>query len=111
VIKIEKNKIIWLFIRILIKGKIIKKHFMRIMCINCKCTTMYYNIRQRVTMPMKTREFEKILQKNGFEAIRQSGSHRTYYNSDTRKQLVVPIHAGEMPKGLLSKMMKQAGLE
>ncbi|AMV61058.1 Hypothetical protein ADU72_0489 [Pediococcus damnosus] len=62
-------------------------------------------------MPIKTRKFENILRKNGFEAIRQTGSHRTYYNPDTHKQLVVPIHAREIPKGLLNKMMKQAGLK
>ncbi|ANZ70364.1 type II toxin-antitoxin system HicA family toxin [Pediococcus claussenii] len=62
-------------------------------------------------MPIKTRDFEKLLKKNGFKAIRQAGSHKTYYNPSNRKQLVVPIHSREIPKGILNKMLKQAGLK
>lgn len=60
---------------------------------------------------MKTRDFEKILNDHGFEAIRQAGSHRTYYNQVTKRTVIVPIHSREVPKGLLHKMLKQAGLK
>lgn len=67
-------------------------------------------MKEVINLPMKTRDFEKLLKQHGFKALRQAGSHKTYYNPDTHKQLVVPIHSREIPKGILNKMMKQAGL-
>ncbi|WP_397325982.1 type II toxin-antitoxin system HicA family toxin [Pediococcus ethanolidurans] len=42
-----------------------------------------YCERGRSTLPIKTKQFERILRKNGFKPIRQAGSHRIYHNSTT----------------------------
>lgn len=59
---------------------------------------------------LSARKIEKILKKNGFAAIRQTGSHRTFYNRTTGKVTVVPIHSGDVAKGTLRSIIKQAGL-
>ena len=59
---------------------------------------------------VKTTEFHKLVQANGWEIIRQSGSHVIY-----RKGLAiypVPYHgAKELGNGLEKKMRKEMGLK
>lgn len=62
-------------------------------------------------MPMKPNEMDKLLKKNGFIVLRQNGSHRIYFNPDTNKTVVVPIHAKELKKGTEQKILKDAGLK
>jgi len=52
----------------------------------------------------------KLLLKNGFELDHQTGSHRVYYNSETKKRVVVPYHKQDLPKGTLLSILKQAGI-
>jgi len=52
----------------------------------------------------------KLLLKNGFELDHQTGSHRVYYNSKTKKRVVVPYHKQGLPKGTLLSILKQAGI-
>ncbi|CAM3082668.1 Predicted RNA binding protein YcfA, dsRBD-like fold, HicA-like mRNA interferase family [Lactobacillus bombicola] len=59
-------------------------------------------------MPMKTKEFVRLLKRNGFVKVSQTGSHAKYRNGT--RQVIVPIHARELPKGIEHSMMKQAGL-
>ena len=51
----------------------------------------------------------KHLKKNGFEEIRQNGSHITMKNQTTGKSVVVPYHSKAMKKGLEQAILKQAG--
>ena len=52
------------------------------------------------------RKLIKILQKNGFNFIRQNGSHALFKNKDGRTTLV-PIHpTEEIDRGLLNKIIK-----
>jgi predicted RNA binding protein YcfA (HicA-like mRNA interferase family) len=60
--------------------------------------------------PLKPKEVEKILLKNGFFLKRQTGSHRIYYNSKTEKITVVPYHSRDIPKGTLKSIIKQSDL-
>ena len=60
-------------------------------------------------MPIKTREFVRLLEKNGFIKISQSGSHSKFVKED--KTVIVPMHARELPKGIEHSMRKQAGLK
>lgn len=62
-------------------------------------------------MPMTPKEIIKHLKKNGFEEIRQNGSHITMRNHKTGKTVVVPYHAKAMKKGLEQAILKQAGLK
>ena len=50
----------------------------------------------------------KILEKNGFVFDRAKGSHRIYYNPETRRRVVVPIHKRDLPKGTLLEILRQA---
>ena len=62
-------------------------------------------------MPMTPREMIKYLKKNGFEEIRQNGSHITMKNHTTGISVVVPYHSKSMKKGLEQAILKQAGLK
>ncbi|MCL4476202.1 MAG: type II toxin-antitoxin system HicA family toxin [Nitrospirae bacterium] len=52
----------------------------------------------------------KILLQNGFEFDHQRGSHRVYYNGQTKRRITVPYHKRDLPKGTLLSILKQAGL-
>ena len=55
---------------------------------------------------MTPREMIKHLKKNGFEEIRQNGSHVVMKNQSTGRTVIVPYHSKAMKKGL-----EQAGLK
>lgn len=52
----------------------------------------------------------KILEKKGFILSRIKGSHRLYYNPDTKRRVIVPFHKKDLPKGTLFEILKQAGI-
>ena len=56
----------------------------------------------------KAREVIKILEKNGFEIKRQSGTHIILRKNE--KTVVVPVHKAVIPIGTLKSIEKQAGL-
>jgi predicted RNA binding protein YcfA (HicA-like mRNA interferase family) len=53
----------------------------------------------------------KILMENGFVLDHSSGSPMVFYNSGTRKRIVVPVHRRDIPKGTLHAILKQAGID
>ena len=56
----------------------------------------------------KAREVVKILKKLGYIQKRQTGSHLIMYSPETKRIIPVPIHAGDIKKGLLRGIIKQA---
>jgi len=50
----------------------------------------------------------RFLRNLGYEEKRQTGSHRILIHAD-RQTLVVPIHAGDLPRGLFLRTLKDAG--
>ncbi len=54
------------------------------------------------------RELIRFLLRQGYHRARQTGSHLILEHL-TRKTLVIPVHAGDLPKGLLLKILKDAG--
>ena len=63
----------------------------------------------RIT-PLKPATAIRILNKLGFEAIRQKGSHIFFRHPDGRST-VVPFHKGEdLGKGLLSEILRDIEL-
>lgn len=52
----------------------------------------------------------KILEQHGFVLDRVKGSHHVYYHPLTRRRAVVPLHVGDLPKGTLFEILKQAGI-
>jgi predicted RNA binding protein YcfA (HicA-like mRNA interferase family) len=60
--------------------------------------------------PIKAERLIKILAEAGFKPVRQRGSHVLLKRDDGRVT-VVPVHRGEeIGRGLLSKILKDAGL-
>ena len=60
--------------------------------------------------PLPARKVIHALQKIGFEPVRQKGSHIILKN-DEGTIIVVPEHSGEeIGRGLLLKIIKQAGV-
>jgi predicted RNA binding protein YcfA (HicA-like mRNA interferase family) len=50
----------------------------------------------------------RFLRKLGYEETRQTGSHRILTHP-FRSMLVVPIHSGDLPRGLFLRILKDAG--
>ena len=61
-------------------------------------------------MTMTPKELVKLLKKNGWYEVKQEGSHLKLRKNDYN-DIVVPMHNKDMKKGLLIKILKQAGLE
>lgn len=59
---------------------------------------------------VSAKEVIKALEKAGFEFDRQRGSHVTLRNGQTARTTVVPVHSRELPRWLLKKIIKDAGL-
>lgn len=62
-------------------------------------------------MPMTSKQMVKLLKKNGFYKKGQNGSHAKYYNPETNKTTMVPMHAKDLGKSLEKEILKQAGLK
>jgi predicted RNA binding protein YcfA (HicA-like mRNA interferase family) len=56
----------------------------------------------------KGSELIRFLLRHGYKKIRQTGSHLILEHSE-RAMLVVPVHRGDLPKGLFLKILKDAG--
>lgn len=52
----------------------------------------------------------KILESKGFVLDRVKGSHHIYYNPETKRRVVIPLHKNDLPKGTLPEILKQAGI-
>ncbi len=59
---------------------------------------------------MKAKELIKLLEKDGFVFVRQTGSH-AIFKKPGNKIIVVPIHSKDIPKGTLNGILKDAGLK
>ena len=54
----------------------------------------------------------KLLESNGFVFRRAKGSHHIYYNAESNKTAVVPVHGGkDLRKGTFLSILKQAEIE
>ncbi len=56
------------------------------------------------------RQIIKLIEKRGFVFSRQRGSHAIYIHSKNMTMVVVPMHARDLSKGTLSRILKVAGL-
>jgi len=57
------------------------------------------------------RKLVKILRVNGFQFIRQNGSHAIFRNFDTKRKVVVPIHNKDIPTGTANAILKDANIK
>ena len=53
----------------------------------------------------------KEKKENGFEEIRQVGSHKQFKNYETGKSVTVPFHNKDLKKGTEQSILKKAGLK
>jgi predicted RNA binding protein YcfA (HicA-like mRNA interferase family) len=60
---------------------------------------------------MKTIELLRILRDDGWEEKSQKGSHLQMVHLTKKGKVTVPIHGGDIPKGTLNAILKQAGLK
>ncbi len=56
----------------------------------------------------KAKELIRFLRKQRYEATRQKGSHRIFTHP-VRPMLSIPIHSGDVPRGLFLQILKDAG--
>ena len=52
----------------------------------------------------------KVLKKKGFVLDRIKGSHHIYYQQETKRRVVVPLHKRNLPRGTLLEILKQADI-
>jgi predicted RNA binding protein YcfA (HicA-like mRNA interferase family) len=63
-------------------------------------------------LPVKSSELLRILKKDGWYTIRQTGSHMIMAHDTKSSQIVVPFHASkEIKKGTLLSILKDAGIK
>ena len=62
-------------------------------------------------MPIKPKDIIKLLSENGFITVSQNGSHVKLRNTETGKQVIVPLHNKDLKKGTEQAIRKQAGLK
>ena len=61
---------------------------------------------------MKSSELTRVLKKDGWYAIRQTGSHVVMVHPTKTGKLVCPFHgSNEVSKGLEIKILKDAGIK
>lgn len=61
---------------------------------------------------MKAKELIQLLRENGWIEYRQKGSHRVFKHEDFENNVSVPDHGKkDLDRGLLHRIMKQAGLK
>lgn len=62
-------------------------------------------------MPLSAKEMLRMLKKHGFIVISQNGSHVKLRNPETNVQIIMPMHSGDLKKGLEKAIIKTAGLK
>ncbi len=60
--------------------------------------------------PLKPKEVEKLLLKNGFVVNVSKSSHRQYYNSKTKAHVTIPFHSRDLAMGTLRSIVRQSQL-
>jgi predicted RNA binding protein YcfA (HicA-like mRNA interferase family) len=58
---------------------------------------------------LSSREIIRILEQNGFTFISQKGSHKKFKKEN--RIVIVPDPKKEIPRGTLSSIMRQAGID
>ncbi|MEK7552859.1 MAG: type II toxin-antitoxin system HicA family toxin [Patescibacteria group bacterium] len=56
------------------------------------------------------KEMIGVLRRAGFQDERQIGSHFYLFHASKNLRTGVPIHPGDLDRGLMKKIIKQAGL-
>ena len=60
---------------------------------------------------MTIKEIIRMLKKVGWYEVGQDGSHRQFKHPSKKDKVTVPVHNGDIAKGTLNSILKQAGLK
>jgi predicted RNA binding protein YcfA (HicA-like mRNA interferase family) len=60
---------------------------------------------------MNVRELLRQLKEDGWVMKEQKGSHLQLIHPVKKGKITVPVHGGDIPKGTLNAILKQAGLK
>ena len=60
---------------------------------------------------MRAPEVEKNILKDGWYFVKQVGSHRQYKHPTKPGKVTIPFHTGDLDKGTVNSILKQAGLK
>ena len=52
----------------------------------------------------------RALERAGFSYHHTRGSHRYYFHTDNKRMVAVPFHPGDIKRGTLRAIIRQAGL-
>ena len=58
---------------------------------------------------LTARDLVRFLNSQGFVEDRQSGSHLTLWHESLQTAVTIPIHSGDVGRGLATKILKDAG--
>jgi predicted RNA binding protein YcfA (HicA-like mRNA interferase family) len=61
-------------------------------------------------VPLRPKEIEKILLKNGFVVNVSKSSHRQYFNPETKAHTTVAFHSKTIPLDTLRSIIRQSQL-
>ena len=56
------------------------------------------------------REVVRALERAGFVQVGAKGSHRKLFHDERHLTVIVPLHRGELPRGTLASILRQAGM-
>ena len=68
-----------------------------------------YNYYKKEVNRLKDKDLLKALQKDGWQLVRVNGSHHILQKG--QKTETIPVHGKDVPKGLLSAILKRTGLK
>jgi len=57
------------------------------------------------------KELIKVLKNDGWQEKDQKGSHPQLIHPNKLGKVTIPVHGGDIPKGTLNSILKQAGLK
>jgi len=60
---------------------------------------------------MTAADVVKLLKEDGWYEIRQRGSHKQLQHDTKPGTVTVPMHRGDLAKGTLNSILRQAGLK
>lgn len=65
-------------------------------------------ILQDDSMPKTAKQMERIILKDGWRLVKQTGSHRQYVHPYKPGKVTISFHPGDLPPGTEAKIYKQA---
>ena len=59
---------------------------------------------------VRAKDLARALERAGFVLRRQKGSHQIWFHPELKKRVSVPVHTGDVPKGTLRQILRDADL-